>query len=89
MRETEGGGRDGNRSDGQHRCCSNEERGKGGGDYGKPNGLEVVKPGQVREFFASLDVERVPGVGPVTASGLREMGIDTAGGLSEAGPVPP
>ncbi|MFT4882161.1 MAG: DNA polymerase IV (DinB-like DNA polymerase) [Salinirussus sp.] len=55
-------------------------------DREKPDGLVVVEPGQVREFFAPLDVKAVHGVGPVTASELREMGIGTAGDLAAADP---
>jgi DNA polymerase IV (DinB-like DNA polymerase) len=55
-------------------------------DRDKPDGLVVVEPGQVREFFAPLDVEAVHGVGPVTASELREMDIGTAGDLAAADP---
>ena len=47
-------------------------------DFDKPDGLTVVKPGEVRTFLAPLDVEDLHGVGPVTASELREMGLETA-----------
>jgi DNA polymerase IV (DinB-like DNA polymerase) len=56
-------------------------------DYDKPDGLVVVQPGAVREFLASLPVEEVHGVGPVTASELESMGIETAGELASADPV--
>ena len=55
-------------------------------DHDKPDGLVVVEPGQVAEFFDPLDVEAVHGVGPVTADQLRERGIETAGDLAEADP---
>ncbi len=55
-------------------------------DADKPDGLVVVQPGEVREFFAPLDTEAVHGIGPVTARELREMGIHTAGALAEADP---
>ncbi|WP_159901274.1 DNA polymerase Y family protein [Salinirussus salinus] len=55
-------------------------------DRDKPDGLVVVEPGEVREFFAPLDVEAVHGVGPVTASELREMGVETAGDLAATDP---
>jgi len=55
-------------------------------DRDKPDGLVVVEPGTVREFFAPLPVESVHGVGPVTARELREMGIETAGELAAADP---
>jgi len=56
-------------------------------DHDKPDGLVVVEPGEVGPFFAPLDVEEVHGVGPVTASELREIGIETAGDLAAADPA--
>jgi len=55
-------------------------------DHDKPDGLVVVEPGGVRDFFAPLDVEAVHGVGPVTARELRDCGIETAGDLAGADP---
>ena len=55
-------------------------------DHDKPDGLVVVEPGEVRDFFDPLPVEEVHGVGPVTARKLGEMGIETAGELAEADP---
>ncbi|MBV0901211.1 DNA polymerase IV [Haloarcula salina] len=55
-------------------------------DRDKPDGLVVVEPGTVREFFADLPVEDVHGVGPVTARELDELGIETAGDLAAADP---
>ncbi len=56
-------------------------------DHDKPDGLVVVRPGEVREFLAPLDVEALHGVGPVTAGELRGMGVETAGDLAVAGPA--
>jgi DNA polymerase IV (DinB-like DNA polymerase) len=56
-------------------------------DHDKPDGLVVVKPGNVAEFFRPLSVEAVHGVGPVTAAELREIGIVTAGDLAAADPA--
>jgi len=55
-------------------------------DRDKPDGLVVVEPGSVREFFAPLDVEAVHGIGPVTAAQLRDLDIGTAGDLASADP---
>ena len=55
-------------------------------DHDKPDGLVVVEPGEVRDFFAPLDVEAVHGVGPVTARELRAAGIETASDLAAADP---
>jgi DNA polymerase IV (DinB-like DNA polymerase) len=56
-------------------------------DHDKPDGLVVVRPGEVREFLAPLDVEALHGVGPVTARGLRDMGVGTAGDLAATDPA--
>lgn len=55
-------------------------------DHDKPDGLVVVPPGTVQDFFAPLDIEAVHGIGPVTASELRDMGIKTAGDLASTPP---
>ena len=55
-------------------------------DHDKPDGLVIVEPGDVRAFFAPLDVSEVHNVGPVTARELRDMGIETAGDLAAADP---
>jgi DNA polymerase IV (DinB-like DNA polymerase) len=56
-------------------------------DHDKPDGLVVVRPGEVREFLAPLPVEEVHGVGPVTANELDSLGIETAGDLAGADPT--
>jgi len=56
-------------------------------DYDKPEGLTVVEPGEVADFLAPLPVSDIHGVGPVTASELAEMGIETAGDLAAADPA--
>lgn len=56
-------------------------------DHDKPDGLVIIAPGEVTEFFAELSIEAVHGVGPVTANRLREMDIDTAGKLASTDPV--
>ncbi|MDS0258911.1 DNA polymerase IV [Haloarcula sp. S1CR25-12] len=55
-------------------------------DREKPDGQVVVRPGEVRQFFADLPVEDVHGVGPVTARELAELGIESAGDLADADP---
>jgi len=55
-------------------------------DHDKPDGLVVVDPGEVRDFFAPLPVADVHGVGPVTAAELGGIGIETAGELAAADP---
>ena len=53
----------------------------------KPDGLLVVPPGGELGFLQPLPVERLWGVGPVTAGKLRERGLERVGqvaGLGEA-----
>ncbi|WP_126661179.1 DNA polymerase Y family protein [Haloterrigena salifodinae] len=57
-------------------------------DFDKPDGLTAVRPGEVREFLAPLEVDLLHGVGPVTARKLREMGLETAADVAAADPEP-
>jgi DNA polymerase-4 len=45
----------------------------------------VVVPGQEASFLASLDVRRLPGVGPKAQERLRAGGVETVGGLAALG----
>jgi DNA polymerase-4 len=54
-------------------------------DLEKPNGFVVVREGEVREFLADLPIERLWGVGDVTAERLRHYGITTIGQIDAAG----
>jgi DNA polymerase-4 len=49
----------------------------------KPNGLLLVEPDREREFLHPLPVERLWGVGKVTAEKLHRLGIRTVGQLAE------
>jgi DNA polymerase IV len=51
----------------------------------KPDGLLVVPAGGELAFLHPLEVERLWGVGPVTARKLRERGIETVEQVAEAG----
>ncbi|MFY1633418.1 DNA polymerase IV [Solwaraspora sp. WMMB335] len=51
----------------------------------KPDGLLVVAPDQELAFLHPLPVERLWGVGPVTAGKLRERGITTVGRVARLG----
>ena len=46
-------------------------------DWNKPDGLKVILPDEVDEFVAALPVNRLPGVGKVTAQRLHNLGLDT------------
>ncbi|MEM6457133.1 MAG: DNA polymerase IV [Acidobacteriota bacterium] len=50
-------------------------------DFRKPDGLTVVRPGQVRDFLAPMPVRRLHGVGPATEAALTEMGVRTIADL--------
>ena len=52
---------------------------------GKPDGLLVVPPGRELAFLHPLPVERLWGVGPVTAEKLHRRGITSVGEVSELG----
>jgi DNA polymerase IV len=51
----------------------------------KPDGLLVVPPGGELAFLHPLPVERLWGVGPVTARKLRDRGITTVGEVAALG----
>ncbi|MGM0716358.1 MAG: DNA polymerase IV [Halobacteriota archaeon] len=53
-------------------------------DADKPDGLVVVEPDDVRSFLAPIPIDELHGVGPVTASNLRELGFETAGDIAAA-----
>ena len=52
---------------------------------GKPDGLLVVPPGEELSFLHPLPIERLWGVGPVTAGKLREHQIHTVGHVARIG----
>lgn len=52
-------------------------------DWNKPNGLFVITMDQVDDFIFSLPVEKIYGVGLVTAGKLHKKGIKTCGQLRQ------
>jgi DNA polymerase-4 len=50
-------------------------------DWRKPDGLFVIQPEEVDHFLRPLPVERLPGVGKVTADRLKQIGAQTVGEL--------
>lgn len=50
-------------------------------DWKKPDGLFVIRPGDVDAFLAPLPVGRLPGVGKVTEQALHKIGAQTVGEL--------
>jgi len=52
-------------------------------DWHKPDGLCVITPDQVESFLLPLPVEKLHGVGKVTAGKLRDLGISTCSDLRQ------
>jgi len=50
-------------------------------DWRKPDGLFVIQPHEVQDFLLPLLVGRIPGVGQVTESRMKAVGIATVGDL--------
>jgi DNA polymerase IV len=50
-------------------------------DWRKPDGLFVIQPEDIQTFLPPLPVGRIPGVGKVTETRLKQMGISTVGDL--------
>lgn len=50
-------------------------------DWKKPDGLFVIQPHEVQSFLLSLPVGRIPGVGQVTETRMKGVGIATVGDL--------
>jgi len=44
-------------------------------DYRKPDGLTVVHPTRLAEFYDQLDIERFPGIGKATAKRMHALNI--------------
>lgn len=53
-------------------------------DLQKPDGLTVVRPGEVLSFLAPLEVQRLWGVGPKTLPLLHRLGLFTMGDVATA-----
>lgn len=52
-------------------------------DWRKPNGLFVITPEYVPEFVRQLSVQKIYGVGKVTAKKLKAMGVGTCADLQQ------
>lgn len=53
-------------------------------DREKPDGLVVVRPGEVEAFLADLPVRAIPGVGAVTGAKLERLGLRLIRDLRDA-----
>jgi DNA polymerase-4 len=61
--------------------ASNKFLAKIASDWKKPNGLFVIQPHEAQGFLLPLPVGRIPGVGQVTESRMKAVGITTVGDL--------
>ncbi len=52
-------------------------------DWKKPNGQFVVRPDQVDAFVVGLPVEKIWGVGKVTAKRMHDLGLRTCGDIQK------
>lgn len=52
-------------------------------DWNKPNGQFTVRPEDVEAFMPSLKVEKIWGVGKVTAKKMHELGLHTCGDIQK------
>jgi len=52
-------------------------------DWNKPNGQYVIKPQQIADFILQLPVNKIPGVGKVTAKKMQELGIHLCADLQQ------
>lgn len=63
--------------------ASNKFLAKVASDWRKPDGLWVITPAEVAEFVAALPIDKLSGVGKVTANKLRQQGILTCRDLQQ------
>src|SRR5262249_21660756 len=52
-------------------------------DWKKPNGLFVIKPDQIDDFVRDLKVEKIFGVGKVTAKRMHELNLRTCADIQK------
>ena len=52
-------------------------------DWNKPNGQFVIRPEDTEAFMPSLKIEKIPGVGKVTARKMHELGLHNCGDLQK------
>ena len=55
-------------------------------DWKKPDGLFVIRPADVAAFVLELPVEKIWGVGKVTARKMHELGLRTCGDIQRTEP---
>lgn len=62
--------------------ASNKTVAKIASDRDKPHGITIVRPGEEAAFLGPLPANLMPGIGSVTASRLRRMGVVTMADLA-------
>ena len=62
--------------------ATNKLLAKVGSACAKPNGMLRILPGRERAFLSPLDIDRIPGIGPKSATQLRRMGIKSVNDLT-------
>jgi DNA polymerase IV len=55
-------------------------------DWRKPNGQFVIRPTDIPSFMPELPVEKIYGVGKVTAQRMHELGLKTCGDIQKQSP---
>ena len=61
----------------------NKTLAKIGSDYNKPEGITYIPHNAAKEFLRPLPIERIPGVGKVTANDLHAKGIFIVGDIAD------
>jgi DNA polymerase-4 len=56
-------------------------------DWKKPDGLFVIRPEDVSAFMPGLKIEKIFGVGKVTARKMHDMGLHTCGDIQKRSPL--
>lgn len=52
-------------------------------DFRKPDGLTIVRPNEIQNFLANLNVSKIIGIGKKTEERLGELGVKTIGELAK------
>ncbi len=52
-------------------------------DMQKPNGLTVITPEKAEAFIETLPIEKIPGIGKVTATKMHKLGIKTGADIKQ------
>ncbi len=62
---------------------SNKFLAKVASDWNKPNGQFVIRPEQIADFMLDLPIEKIYGVGKVTAEKMHQLNLKTCGDLQK------